>query len=676
MLNLSENSINEKIYAFVNVIAILFFPIALSGNNIKIDSLQKQYDLCNTASCKLNIKIELAKQFSIEDPTQAINIIDEINNSFSNFTTPEVVALLAQLKGNSYRRLSNTDSSEKYLKTAIALYSKLNQHDQVILLHNDIGSLYSSIGAYNVSLKYFIDGIKMSEDKKIPQYLSLLYNSIGNTYGLLKQYDVSNEFYTKALQDNSNKSLEANTYSNIAINFSETGRYDSAIYYYRISNNIRKEINDIIGINNNYINYANAFSLSGQYDSAHFYIDNAIQYYTDNNEEWALGYCYDIKGNTYRFQKEYNLSKQYLDKAIIILKKYQDTWALKETYLNAYNLEKELANFPKALDYFLLYSTLNDSISNADLKAQIYLQEKIYETQKKESQILLLNKENEIKSGKLKRNTISLIFLAVLIFLLFIILYIFNRNNQFKTKTNLLLEDKNKELKKLNATKDKLFSIIAHDLKNPVSAFRNITGSIHKHFDNLSKDDLQDFIAQLNESSAKLMDLLHNLLNWSISQTNNIKVKLKQQLLYPIILKSINAVQINADEKNISIVNNVSEDISANFDENIVETILRNLISNAIKFTPTNGIISIYSEQMPSNKIKICVQDTGIGINFEDQQKLFSINEDVSKIGNAAEKGTGLGLILCKELIEKMDGNIGVSSKENEGSIFYIVFNL
>lgn len=660
----------QKKLKLITLLATLLIYVVANANNV-IDSLDIQYERCNTAQCKLNTKLEIAKYYLNEDPQLTITIISEIQNNFQNLTY-ENKALVSQLKGNAYRRMSDVDSSEKYLKIAMNAYTNLRQYNEVILLYNDIGSLYSSIGAYNVSLKFFIDGIKISEEKKVTDYLSLLYNSIGNTYGLLKQYGASNEYYTKALKTISKKSLEANIYSNIAINFSENATYDSAIYYYRISNKIRTENNDINGLNTNYINYANAFSLSYQFDSAQHYIDKAIKYYTSINDEWSLGYCYDIKGNTYRLQKEFTPAKKYLTQAIEILKKFQDTWALKETYLNAYYLEKDISNHTEALNYYLLYSNLNDSISSADLKAQIYLQERIYETQKKESQILLLNKENEIKSSKLKRNTISLFFLIVLSLLLFIILYVFNKSNQFKTKTNLLLESKNEELRNLNATKDKLFSIIAHDLKNPVSAFRNITSSIYKHFDNLSKDDLQDFIQQLSDSSSKLMELLQNLLNWSISQTDNIKVTLKENYILPIITRTIDAVQLNADEKEIKIINDINQALKATVDENITETILRNFLSNAIKFTPNSGTINIYSLVTENNNLRLCVQDSGIGISITDQNKLFSIQEDVSKVGNSTEKGTGLGLILCKELIEKMDGTIGVASKENEGSTFYI----
>lgn len=297
--------------------------------------------------------------------------------------------------------------------------------------------------------------------------------------------------------------------------------------------------------------------------------------------------------------------------------------------------------------------------------------DKIYETEKKEARILLLNKENEIKAAKIKRNTIILISFMVLSILLITLAFVLKRSNNFKTQTNLILAEKNEQLRTLNATKDKLFSIIAHDLKNPLSAFRNITGSLKNQFTNLSKEDIEEFVTDLYDSSSKLMDLLQNLLKWAISQTNNIKVEKQVQPVLPVVSSAIASVQYNAEEKYIKITNTVDENLTADIDVNILETILRNFISNAVKFTPKNGEIKVF-QVMQGDKIKLCVADNGIGLKPEDQQKLFSINENVSKIGSSPEKGTGLGLILCKELIEKMGGTIGVESEENKGSTFYI----
>lgn len=654
---------------FVFTIAILSVSIAETKNDSLLNSIKK----CNTEECRIDIKLKLIEVNLYDDSKKALEISYELlsNKSIDLFTDKK--AKLYRYIGVIYRNKTEIDSTTKYIDKALNLYEKSNDKNNIAILYNDLGSVYAGLGAYNVSLHYFFKALKICEENDTLQSLPLIYNSIGNSYAFLKQYNTSMLYYRKALLINKDELLNATMYSNIAINYSEKAVYDSAIYFFRKSSTIYENFGDKYGVENNYISYANAFALSGHYDSAHFYIDQAIQYFKETDNEWILGYCYDIKGSTFRLEKNFSNAKPYLTNAINILDKYQDNWALKETYLNMYKLENDMGNSKAALDYYIKYNTLNDSISNAEIKTEVYHLDKTYETEKKEAQILLLNKENEIKAAKIKRNTILLVSFSLLALLFLSLAIVLKRNNNFKTETNLLLQEKNEQLRTLNATKDKLFSIVAHDLKNPLSAFRNITGSLKNQYANLSKDDIEEFIGDLYDSSSKLMDLLQNLLKWAISQTNNITVEIEEQTIFPIIHRVIDSVQYNAEEKMITIANNVDENLIVNVDENIIETILRNFVSNAIKFTPKNGTIRIYNQQA-GNKIQIRVSDTGIGIKNEDQKKLFSINENVAQIGNSSEKGTGLGLILCKELIEKMHGKIGVESEENKGSTFYIEF--
>jgi signal transduction histidine kinase len=652
---------------------LLLISVSFMQANSYLDSLQLKVEKCKTSECEIDVQLSIAEYFMHTEPQKALEVCNAIHANNDIFKFPDKQALLYRYTGVVYRNMSETDSTIKYIEKSLELFQQQNNQSQIILLYNDLGSLYSAVGAYTVSLNYFLKALKLCEEIDSLKSIDLLYNSIGNAYGYMKQYDMSNGYYDKALGINKNTGLKGNLLLNKGINYSELGVYDSAIYYISLSNQIHRSFNALENLYSNYISYANAFALSARFDSAHFYIDQSVAYYQSTDNEWMLGYCYDIKGNAYRMQKKFTLAKPLIADALSILGRYQDLWALKETYLNAYKLENDIGNSKGALDYYLKYTHLNDSISNAELKSEVYHLDKIYETEKKEARILLLNKENEIKAAKIKRNTIILISFMVLSFLLITLAFVLKRSNNFKTQTNLILAEKNEQLRTLNATKDKLFSIIAHDLKNPLSAFRNITGSLKNQFTSLSKEDIEEFVTDLYDSSSKLMDLLQNLLKWAVSQTNNIKVEKQVQPVLPLVSSAIASVQYNAEEKNIKITNTVDENLTADIDVNILETILRNFISNAVKFTPENGEINVFY-LMQGDKIKLCVADNGIGIKPEDQQKLFSINENVSKIGSSPEKGTGLGLILCKELIEKMGGTIGAESVENKGSTFYITF--
>ena len=227
------------------------------------------------------------------------------------------------------------------------------------------------------------------------------------------------------------------------------------------------------------------------------------------------------------------------------------------------------------------------------------------------------------------------------------------------------------QLLQLNATKDKFFSIMAHDLKNPISTFISVTKLLQELFDDLSKEEVQDFIKDINESSMKLFNLLDNLLTWSRSQTGRIEVNSNRINLWDIAETSITMLRMNALNKKIEISSEIHESTEVYADSNMISTVFRNLISNSIKFTPIGGKINLYAKE-DTDFVQITIEDTGLGISEDDINKLFRIDIHHTTIGTSSEKGTGLGLILCKEFIEKNSGKIWVESELGKGSKFII----
>jgi len=237
---------------------------------------------------------------------------------------------------------------------------------------------------------------------------------------------------------------------------------------------------------------------------------------------------------------------------------------------------------------------------------------------------------------------------------------------------NSSLESKNKKLYELNATKDKLFSIIAHDLKNPLGSFREITKMLYDDYDSFEETEMKELLRMMKDSSHQVFNLLENLLEWSQTQRGNLQFNPTDIDLKAIVELSIQLHKLTADKKQISIINNSPENKSIFADATLLNTILRNLISNAIKFSPTNGKVEIgLSNNPPEGYIKIYVKDTGIGMSKDILDKLFKIDENIIAIGTNGEKGTGLGLLLSKEFAEKNGGKIWVESEEGKGSTFY-----
>ncbi|HKI90384.1 MAG TPA: hybrid sensor histidine kinase/response regulator [Draconibacterium sp.] len=232
------------------------------------------------------------------------------------------------------------------------------------------------------------------------------------------------------------------------------------------------------------------------------------------------------------------------------------------------------------------------------------------------------------------------------------------------------VKQRTKELSKVNASKDKFFSIIAHDLKSPFTAIFGLTDIMIDNWETIEDGEKIELLKDLNTTSKNTFNLLQNLLEWSRSQTGRIKIEPSNFSSGEVVNETLKVLKKSADNKNITIHNKIPEDVSCYADKNMISTVFRNLISNAIKFTPQGGNIEI--SVLPNKEhYQFCVTDSGIGITEDEIAKIFSITEKIQRPGTANEEGTGLGLILCKEFIEKNKGKIFIESEINKGSKFY-----
>lgn len=233
------------------------------------------------------------------------------------------------------------------------------------------------------------------------------------------------------------------------------------------------------------------------------------------------------------------------------------------------------------------------------------------------------------------------------------------------------VEERTKELQALNATKDKFFSIIAHDLKNPFNTLMGFSELIMENIDIYDKDKIQEFNKIIFNTSKNSYILLENLLEWSRSQTGTIKMDPEPLNIYELIKLSLGLLENHASKKQIMLQNESMPNTKVYADKNMILTVLRNIMSNAIKYTEENGSITIETQDL-GNMLEISIQDTGVGIKEENIDKLFRIDMNYTTKGTAEESGTGLGLILCKEFVEKNHGAILVESTYGEGSKFII----
>jgi PAS domain S-box-containing protein len=232
------------------------------------------------------------------------------------------------------------------------------------------------------------------------------------------------------------------------------------------------------------------------------------------------------------------------------------------------------------------------------------------------------------------------------------------------------LRKSEEKLRELNAQKDKFFSIIAHDLRSPFSATLGFSELILDLIKENDYEGIEEYAKIIHTSSKNAINLLMNLLEWARTQLGRIEYELKEFELATLANQVCAQLKDASDQKNITLKNTISTSLFVNADINMIGTVIRNLISNAIKFTHDGGEITI-SAQEKANEVIVAVKDTGLGISPERKEKLFRIDSNSSTIGTKNEKGTGIGLLLCKEFIDKHKGRIWVDSEPGKGSTFY-----
>ncbi|WP_053404160.1 ATP-binding protein [Persicobacter sp. CCB-QB2] len=325
--------------------------------------------------------------------------------------------------------------------------------------------------------------------------------------------------------------------------------------------------------------------------------------------------------------------------------------------LQDYEKAKESLDNQRQLDELIIAESSNSRI--AELESKIKFQEK-------EEELKSAQREHEAEN---KEQQIYMVFLGAIILILGLIITLIIRNRRKISLANHQIKQKNEELEALNHTKDKFFSIISHDVKGPLNSLRSFSNLLMNHTEHMSTEEIKMLATDLDGSLKNLFGLLENLLIWARSQTGALEIKAESFELNSLIEKNIELLYQQAANKNIQLEKEVFGQYQVFADVKCIDTVIRNLTSNALKFTESGGKVKILVQEK-QDKVIISVQDNGVGIHKNAQDKLFKVGEKHSTMGTSNEKGTGLGLLLCKEFVEKNEGTIWFESVEGEGTTF------
>ena len=406
--------------------------------------------------------------------------------------------------------------------------------------------------------------------------------------------------------------------------------------------------------------FANANEAEHDFDKTCALLDSCLAIAEENNMINHMSPILERIGNLSFRNGWQEKAIYYLQRNIQLCIDNNIPWRLQSTYSYLSRSMKN-ENPVLAVEYMEKYIALRDSLYMEQFQEELGDLSVKYETKEKENQILL--QQAELKRKDTLRN-----ILLVISSLFLVILFVVNRYR-------ILVHRRNTELKDMNATKDKFFSIISHDLKNPAIAQRD---ALQLLINNTGKWDatlLSQYYNELLSSADNQVELLYNLLNWAQVQTGRMPYKPVPFDLVSALHSDIALIENMSKRKGVVFNVEMPEFAVITGDSNMLVTIVRNLLTNAVKYTSSGDSVTLCIKLMPDSNYTVSVSDSGIGISDEQLRNLFVLDNKQSRRGTNGESGNGLGLIVCKELLEKHGSTLLVESREGEGSRFWFVLN-
>ncbi|HPN37151.1 MAG TPA: tetratricopeptide repeat-containing sensor histidine kinase [Melioribacteraceae bacterium] len=623
---------------------------------------------------------------------------DSVLNLLKGKSESEKVKVLTNLCWEN--RNVNPKLALEYGFTAI---NKIEKHGLTIpksKLYNFVGVVYSHLGNLDSSYYFYQKGL--FEATKTNDSLQLAYslNNLGDYYLQSSLYSLALEkfFQSNKLFIKLNDKIGlAYSYNDIGQIFFNQENYDKALLYFNKSITIRKELNDYRGIGKSLTNIAAVYEAKADYKKAlevysesekfsnitkyykgliYAYLGYSNIYYKLNELNEALDYNKKGLDLSLQINSTPQIIASYNDRAKILLKltkineakqvlEIASSKASKSGLINmlavSYQLLKEIAikegNFKLALQYSDDYTTLKDSIYSAGSVNKIADLQTAYLVQLKESENNLLKREIDAERTKIK-------YLGIIAFLVALLLFL--GVSRYK-----LLKDLNKKLSKEIEAKNKLFSIIAHDLNNPVGAISSVSEFLRTDYNEIDEEDKKELVESIADASKNIQLMIGNLLNWARSQREGIKINKSDLNVYDLLVNIAESYKFLAKKKSIEIVVEAPKDLNILADKFVTETILGNLVTNAVKFSPKNNKI-VLSAIINKNNAVLEVKDFGLGMSQDTIDLIINKDKSFTSLGTDKERGIGLGLQIVKELVSLHNSKITIASELNKGTSFKI----
>ena len=681
----------------VYILLLLAFTPDIQAQETNIDQLQQDLHLATNDTMRLQVLLKCIDYYYRNNPDTALTIgyrsekiAIRIQNEVSLAHAEREIARLLVRRADYRQALA-------YITRALAREKNLGNKINISKAHNIIGVLYYEQSNFVNALKHYLESLKIYEELENKDGIASIYNNLGLLYKEKGETDRALEYYKKSLEINKllNDSIGlAYGYNNLGVVYRRKGNYKASLEYFNKSLHIKEALGNKEGMISSLLNIGITYNKQGHFEEAKKVSFRGLQLTQELNSVAREASTYNILAETYLKMGNPPTSIVYAKNAYDIAKEIGKIDIVQETTEISYKAYKQMRNHEKALQFFEISQHLKDSLTQVQKNADLKNLRENYEIEKQQMQIESLNKDRIIQEEQIQRQSMQQNVLVVVLTFLAIIVSILYKNNRRKQKINNLLTQKHKEielkntelarlnqeivsqnqsisiqknnLEELNHIKNNLFTIVSHDFRSPL---KSIQGFLHLlSLGALTREEMKKLVEDLTIKVDMTTDFLENLLTWARNQMY--KIESKPQ---PVNLKKIaddNAALLKpvAEKKDVKLIVDIYDNFEAFADANMINLVIRNLVVNAIKFTSEGDEIRLTAHREGAKGV-FSVHDNGIGIDERILSKLFEL-ETYSTTGTANEKGTGLGLVLCKDFVEKNHGSIWATSEVGVGSVF------
>jgi len=592
--------------------------------------------------------------------------------------------------GMLFWRKGQNSEALKYHYRAYEIRKELNIQSSIAMSANNIGVVHWRLGNYQKALEHYTESLSIRERIGDSTGIVVTSNNIGYIYLKLNHFDKAQSGFEKSLKASKELGYTFGVaYSNhlLSILYLQRKEFQKSIQASLEAITHYHEAYELNSVAYSMIYLGEAYAGLGNFSKAKEIFYAALDTARKANDKFSLATTYYSFAKINYEQEDLTTARKNLDNALEIA--YQENFIdliIDGSFLYS-RIMKKVGEHAKALEYYENYMQALNNLRLEQLSTNVSEWELKYQENKRESELYKLREDNKLKEAEIEKEKIFRNWLAVTLLIMVLFVLGLLRYYYFKRKVSsqlLLQKDElerlNQKLSQINISleedvrmKDRLFSVIAHDLKGPFNSLLNYSEILISETDSLTTQQISDYSRIVYKASKVLLEVTENLLHWSRLQVKKLAVRKETVDLYELISSVIDFESQYAKSKNIAILIISDQIVHFKSDREMLHTILRNLISNSIKFSHPNSKVTIKLSKY-DRLVEISIQDNGVGIASERLNRIFSVDDMESTLGTNNEKGTGIGLVICKEFVEALSGTIKAASEVGVGSTFTISF--